>query len=167
METYTRESRSLASHKRVVCFQTRLADAGLAPKITSDAYPFIEMERGTPLSEWLKSPAAEDRQIMRARLMTLVRGVHAAGICHRDLHIGNVMLSADGSPLAIDLEHGLDVNPQGPCFDVWGPSSGLPVAPAHVQIGGTLAETGVWWDAPLSLMQVTTLGSKFGPWPAS
>ena len=104
---------------------------------------------------------------MCGRLVLLVRAIHAAGICHRDLHIHNVVIAADGSPLAIDPEHALEVDPQGPCFDVWGPDSGLPVAPAHVQIGGTLAKTGVWWDAPLSSMQVTTLGSVFGPWPAS
>lgn len=164
METYTRRSRSPESHNRVVYFQSRLADAGLAPKTTSDAYPSIEMERGMPLSEWLKSATTDDRAIMRARLIALVRGVHAAGVCHRDLHVSNIILVKDGKPLVIDPEHALEVDPRGPCFDICGPKSRVPVAPDHVAQPGPISTTGVWWDADLGQGTITTLGSAFGTW---
>ena len=71
---------------------------------------------------------------LRRRLIELIRAVHALGICHRDLHDGDIVLDGD-RPLVIDVDLACDVDQHWPCYDVYGPSDLIPVPKAHLEVG--------------------------------
>lgn len=60
---------------------------------------------GRPLAEALRCPARERRALLDA-VGRLVGSAHAAGVVHRDLHIGNLFVGEDG-PLLLDLQAAL------------------------------------------------------------
>jgi hypothetical protein len=137
----------------------RLAEAGFAPQII-DSSSVLVTPRHRTLSEWLKTqPSADEMALMAHRIIELLRGVHALGACHRDVHVDNIVLTKDLTPLLIDPHFMIESDPDKPCYDLFGPDvSGVPVPQAHVMQGGVAAQ-GVWWDAPV---QVRELGPIFG-----
>lgn len=76
----------------------------------------------------------------------MIRLIHFLGICHRDLHEGNVVVKA-ARPMVIDLEHAVEVDPSWPCHDLYGPSDRFQLLPEHEGFGEMLGSTGIWWDA--------------------
>ncbi|WP_203185293.1 protein kinase domain-containing protein [Streptomyces pratensis] len=89
-----REARAAArvSHRNVVAVHD---------VITHDARPWIVMEliRGIALSDVLEADGPlPPRRAARigAEVLTALRGGHAAGVLHRDVRPGNVMLANDG-----------------------------------------------------------------------
>lgn len=61
--------------------------------------PFLE---GMPLDQALRRPPAPRRRLLDA-LGAVVHGLHSAGFVHRDLHHGNVLVTATG-PVLLDLQ---------------------------------------------------------------
>jgi hypothetical protein len=126
----------------------RLADHGLTPEIVRWEPGAVVIRAGVWLPDWLTSATARMVAAMRPVALELVHGMHAQGVCHRDLHVENVVI-VDGQPMAIDYEHACEVDPSWPCYDLTGPSDKVPLLPAHRQWGGVLGTFGIWWDAPL------------------
>lgn len=58
---------------------------------------------GKPLPEWLASNAPSRRQLLTA-LGDQVALLHAAGVAHRDLHAGNVVVDTQGLPALLDFQ---------------------------------------------------------------
>ena len=108
----------------------------------------VTMRAGTPLTVWLESADSDAVGATRPKALELVHGVHAAGVCYRDLHVENVVIIGD-NPVAIDFEHACDVDPAWRCYDISGPLAQVPLLPAHAQGGGVLGTSGIWWDGPL------------------
>jgi serine/threonine protein kinase len=138
-----------------------LADAGLAPKIIRVTEREIEAVKHTTLVDWLSAKPSEDEyEVMKNALFRLLRAAHATGICHRDVHIRNIVVGDDGRPLLIDPALAApSVNAH--CYDLEGPElSGVPVPDEHVRQRGDNA-CGVWWGSPV---KYDSLGEKFGHW---
>lgn len=96
---------------------------------------------------------------MGLKVLALVRKLHRHGVCHRDLHVGNIVVR-DGEPLLIDMEFAIAVDPAGPCYDLVGPGpSGIPVPDRHA-VQPNANQNGVWWDADNG--EVETCGRAFG-----
>lgn len=133
-----------------------LVDAGQEPTTV-----WVKIEAHTPLSEWLRSHGSPpERSDMRVAIRDQLHRLHAAGICHRDVHLGNVVIDAAGTPRFIDFELATRVDPNGPCFDILGPQSGVPVPEEHRRVG--LAE-GVWWNQWPPALGSAALARTFGP----
>jgi len=60
------------------------------------------IEGARPVSELLESPAGPPGGLAR-RLGRLVGQLHAAGLVHGDLHLGNLLVDRDGAPWAVDF----------------------------------------------------------------
>jgi serine/threonine protein kinase len=158
----TTHSRSIPGGERgerLVEYYPRLSDLGLAPQIIQRTENTIVTRMCLPLFRWLAADQApERRQEMGRRLCVLLVSVHSHGICHRDVHVCNVVLDGD-APLLIDLEFAMDSDPKKPCYDLYGPGpSGLPVPKEHSDHPRNVG--GVWWDCTA---QVPTLWEAFGP----
>ncbi len=71
------------------------------------AYIVMEYAEGETLAERLKRQGTLDEGKLKAILLPLLDGlaqVHAAGVLHRDIKPGNIMLrEADGSPVLVDF----------------------------------------------------------------
>mgnify|MGYP001384190172 CR=1 FL=1 len=116
----------------------------------------IRMQRFRPLHRWLDGAGAEHTRELARSLLDCVRRLHALGICHQDLHVDNVVV--DGvRPLLIDFELALRTSRANPCYDLVGPTSGVPVHARHLFKG---ISEGVWWDSPTA--QVRTIGRYLG-----
>lgn len=148
----TRYIGSTAEHYR------RLSDAGLAPAIVRITADEIEAVRHRTLEDWLAVTPFGQRADMKEAVRRLLLAVHAIGLCHRDVHVGNIVLTADERPLLIDPELATpSVN--GHCYDLHGPEvSGVPVPPEHLREPGH--ERGVWWGSPV---KHRSLEAAFGP----
>lgn len=71
---------------------------GLRPALV---LPFID---GRPLGDWLAGgPSPEDRHRVAAGLLSAIDWVHAAGVAHGDLSLGNVLVTDGGDPSLIDF----------------------------------------------------------------
>lgn len=120
------------------------------------------LEPCTPFVDWLSGRPSDQVEVMASAAVGLIEGVHALGICHRDLHRANLVIGGDGRPLVVDLELAHEVDPTGPCFDFYGPGTGIPVAEQHRALDRVAfevyVENGVWWDSPAE-----GLGRIFGP----
>jgi hypothetical protein len=143
----------------------RLSDAGFAPEVVSITDDEIEAVRHCTLSAWLEeNPSPEARAAMAVRIRDLLRAVHEnVVLCHRDVHVDNIVVAADGRPLLIDPALATpSVNEY--CYDLEGPSeSDVPVPEDHVRQGYP-TEEGVWWGSPV---RHRSLLSAFGPPPTS
>ena len=107
---------------------------------------------------WWRSASPAELAEMRSCVLELIEGIHALGVCHRDLHDRNLVLDG-GKPLVIDLELACEVDPAWRCYDLYGPSDSIPVAEQHADFNdGHHSVHGVWWDSPVS-----GLRSVFGP----
>lgn len=74
-------------------------------------------------------------------LRNLLEKIHAAGINHRDAHVGNVVVHRERGPLLIDWEHST-TSIGAVSYDLHGPEvSGVPDSEWH--IGPPM-----WWSAP-------------------
>lgn len=148
----------------------RLAAQSLTPPIIRwepgiGSHGGVVQATGTPLTDWLTSANPEVVAATRPKVLALVHGIHAQGICHRDLHIENVVL-VSGRPMAIDFEHAIEVDPEWPCYDLSGPSECVPLLPAHAEWSGVLGTYGISWDGPLDERwsgRYVPLGMIFGP----
>ncbi len=96
---------------------------------------------------------------MGLKVLTLVRELHRHGVCHRDLHVGNIVVR-DSEPLLIDMEFAVAADPARPCYDLVGPGpADIPVPLRHA-IQQNANQHGVWWDA--NNEEVETCGRAFG-----
>jgi hypothetical protein len=141
-------------------YYRRFSDLGFAPTIVSMTDSEIVTVRHQTLREWLNAgPSQAERHEMRRVLVKRIEEMHSHGICHRDLHVENVVLR-DGLPLFVDPAFATDCDPRRPCYDLVGPGpSGVPVPPEHAGQPNE-NQNGVWWD---STGPVPTLGQEFGP----
>lgn len=109
----------------------------------------IEMQECTPLASWLADHEwiARDVDDMHERILQLVREMHAQGICHRDLHVQNVVV-CEGRPMAIDPQLATNADPSKQCYDLDGPASGMPIPMPHQMLAG-YRDSGVWWRSSI------------------
>lgn len=156
-EEVCRGFRGALDRERHHAFLPRLAAAGLAPRIVRMDERQRCLERCTPFATWRRSVGATELSVMRAAVLDLIADVHALGVCHRDLHEGNLVVRGD-RPLVIDLELACEVDPGGLCYDLTGPCEAIPVAEQHLDRADAYAEHGVWWDSPCD-----GLAKVFGP----
>lgn len=140
-------------------FYQRLSAMGAAPEVVEVTDDEIVAMKHRTLTEWLtQSPSKAEKDKMAAKIRDLLRRVHQeGGICHRDIHVRNVVLTDADEPLLIDF--GLAVESDSElCYDLYGDASGVPIPEAHRKQGG---HNGVWWG---STMRHDSLESAFGPW---
>jgi len=73
----------------------------------SDGWPFIALElvEGMPLSAWADKhePSPVDLERMLHRLAAGLQAIHDAGLIHRDIKPGNILVEDDGHPRLADL----------------------------------------------------------------
>jgi serine/threonine protein kinase len=146
--------------ERFVNYYQRLTDLSLAPEIIGvTAYEIVTRKYPT-LGAWLAiEHSCEEVLEMGRRLYLRVEQLHCQGICHRDLHLANIVLRDDEVPLFIDPAFAIGSNPDNPCYDLEGPDrSGVPVPPERTCQSND-NRLGVWWD---STGPVPTLSSAFG-----
>jgi tRNA A-37 threonylcarbamoyl transferase component Bud32 len=94
-----REWRSLAAaHGRGVPVPEPLGLAAAG----GEALLVLRHLEGAPLRDALERPARERRLLLRA-VGRAVAALHAAGLAHGDLHLGNVLVTARG-PVLLDLQ---------------------------------------------------------------
>ncbi len=122
---------------------------------------WVRVEAFMPLHDWLEAnPAPEARVDMRDRLRAQLRALHRAGVCHRDVHLGNVVVDGCGVPRFVDFELAARVDPAGGCFDLLGPESGVPVPREHAENG---ISGGVWWNQWPPALGTWAMAHTFGP----
>jgi serine/threonine protein kinase len=69
---------------------------------------------------------------MGLRLYERISEMHSHGICHRDLHIEDIVLADGGLPLFVDPDFALESDPSRPCYDLaW------PRVDRHPRAGGS------------------------------
>jgi len=162
---YTHRFRTPVEQAFAQAHLARLAGYGLTPEIIRWEPGAVVIRAGVWLPDWLRTANPDTVAAMRPKGLELVHGMHAQGVCHRDLHVENVVI-VDGQPMAIDYEHACQVDPAGPCYDLTGPSDQVPLLAVHRQWGGVLGTFGIWWDAPLEPRfngRYIPLGIIFGP----
>lgn len=116
-----------------------------APRLLDAAGRSLVLETCTPYVRCPPSwrPARE--------LAELLRRVHAEGIHHRDVHVGNLVRADDGL-LLIDWETAI-WQPSDLSYDLHGPeASGVPVPEIHAR------HTPQWWGSP----QKMSIKSQWG-----
>jgi hypothetical protein len=145
---------------RFVSVYRRLSAAGLAPEVVDVSDGTIVSRKCATLTAWLQAtPSTQELAAMGGSLVERLEEMHRYGICHRDVHDGNVVLS-DRNPLFIDFAFAIDSDPLRPCYDLEGPEkSGVPVPDQHLAFSDEHRH-GVWWDAPIGFR---TLAHHFGP----
>jgi hypothetical protein len=145
---------------RFVSVYRRFSLAGLAPEVLDVTDDSIATRKYPTLTAWLHAtPSSQELAAMGRRLYERLEEMHQHGICHRDVHDGNVVLR-DGEPLFIDFAFAFDSDLRRPCYDLEGPErSGVPVPTAHLTQDDDHRH-GVWWDAPVGFR---TLAHHFGP----
>jgi hypothetical protein len=154
-----RGPRTAADWENAVHWYARLSEVDLAPEIVGEAENRLVVRCYEPLPDWYATHGAGARAEMGVRLLARVEELHGYGVCHRDLHVGNVVVR-DGVPLLIDTEFAIAADPAAPCYDLVGPDrSGVPVPQRHAEQPNANRH-GVWWDADNP--EVTTLGRAFG-----
>jgi hypothetical protein len=132
------------------------AAAGCAPQFEVTGRDEITMPRLEVLKDRLETASPADRRRVAHAVLACLERLHASGICHRDAHCENVVL--DGArALLVDFELACDVDPGRPCYDLLGPTSGVPVPWQHEWLG---IRDGVWWDS--SAAQVRQLWQDLG-----
>ncbi len=157
--TYSRSVPGGERGERFVKYYPRLSDLELAPQIVKMTSDKIITRRCLPLCDWLAGiPSSDDTRRMGHSLYLQLEKLHAHGICHRDVHVCNIVLLGD-APLLIDPEFAMDSDPQKPCYDLYGPGpSGLLVPKEHSDHPRNVG--GVWWDCTA---EVPALWKAFGP----
>ena len=143
-------------------YMEKAAALGVGPELCSWDKPSmtIEMYAATPVLSWFSSsPSSEEIREVGKNLLKAIVHLHSNGICHRDIHIRNLLIQDNDCPLIIDWEYAVDADPNGPCYDLIGPASNTPKPMPHRIRSST--ETGVWWDTPMT--SVSPVAQYFGP----
>jgi hypothetical protein len=154
-----RGPRSDADWMNALRYYKKLSELGLAPGVLKADHKQIVARWHEPLPRWRPAHSEAEWQEMGLMVLARVEELHSHGICHRDLHVGNVVVH-DGVPLFIDMEFGLRSDPAGVCYDLVGPErSGIAVPDRHA-VQANANRNGVWWDA--DNREVETLGRAFG-----
>jgi hypothetical protein len=122
---------------------------GCAPEFSTEGTT-IRFQRLARLEDRLSSLSDPEKAAIAVEVFRCVRRLHATGVCHRDLKLGEVLLGKNGEVLFVDFELGAEVDGNGPCYDLLGPASGVPVPVIHLQIG---LLDGVWWDSPTPMVR--------------
>jgi hypothetical protein len=157
-DTRERGPRSMADWHNAIAFYTRLSALGLSPELVAATDEELVSRWYQPLWDWLAENPAELNPMGRL-VVARVKELHGHGICHRDLHDGNIVVR-EGVPLFIDLEFATNSDPHRPCYDLYGPEpSGVAVPQRHAEQVGSPNENGVWWDNAAH----RKLASIFGP----
>jgi tRNA A-37 threonylcarbamoyl transferase component Bud32 len=115
--------------------------AGCAPEFEIEPPMTIRLRRHVTLTEWVQTDRA-DLKAMGLLVLEQIHKLHAAGVCHRDLKLSEIVVDGD-RPLLIDFDLSTEASPEQPCYDLLGPASGVPLPPIHACVGIT---QGVWWD---------------------
>jgi tRNA A-37 threonylcarbamoyl transferase component Bud32 len=69
---------------------------------------------------------------MALRLRERIEAMHRLGVCHRDLHLANIIVDEDARALIVDPDSAVDVDQSAPCYDLYRPeASGVPVPAEH------------------------------------
>lgn len=152
---YVKTHGNPAQFETEVRLRTIACAAGCSPDFAVEEPLSLRTRALTRLAEWLPRASDEECDRMALRILRQVLALHEAGVCHRDLKVGDVVLDGD-HPLLIDFDLGTAVAPSQVCFDLYGPASGVPVAPIHLAVG--IAD-GVWWDS----RDLQGLSAVFGP----
>lgn len=118
--------------------------AGCSPEFAVEAPMTIRLRKHPTLASWIAKSSFESQKEMARDVLAQIRGLHKAGVCHRDIKVDDIVLDGD-RPLLIDLELGTKVDPNGQCYDLLGPASGVSLPLAHGVAGLVV---GVWWDSP-------------------
>jgi tRNA A-37 threonylcarbamoyl transferase component Bud32 len=138
-------------------FLLRASEVGCAPPVMDQGPLAISMPRLTNFETWLSTADNEARRRVGASLAQVIHRLHAAGVCHRDLHVGNVVLEG-ARPYLIDFELAAWSDPSLRCYDFVGPNEAIDLPVAHRRVG---LLDGVWWDSPTPF--VRTLRAALGP----
>lgn len=154
-EYYVKAHGNPHQFEREVSLRRIACAAGCAPDFTVEDPRSLRTRKLVQLGEWLEQASEPQRRAMALAILQQLAALHTAGVCHRDLKVGDVVLD-DGRPLFIDFDLSTEVDPAQTCYDLYGPASGVPVPPIHLHFG--LAE-GVWWDS----VALPGLSSAFGP----
>ncbi|WP_431358498.1 serine/threonine-protein kinase [Streptomyces atroolivaceus] len=134
--------------------------------VTEDSRPWIVMEliRGLALSDVLDADGTlPPRRAARigAEVLTALRGGHGAGLLHRDVKPGNVLMANDGRVMLKDF--GLTMPEGSSALTVAGESIGSPeyLAPERV-LGRTPGPESDLWSLGVLLYTATEGQSPFG-----
>jgi tRNA A-37 threonylcarbamoyl transferase component Bud32 len=157
LDTRRRGERALVDWHNAIAFYRRLSAEGLSPQIVTATDGELVTHWHPPLRDWIAERPGERRELGLA-VLARVKELHGHGICHRDVHDGNIVVH-DGVPLFIDLEFAIESDPERPCYDLYGPRiSGVAVPQRHAEQLGSANANGVWWENAAH----TTLASIFG-----
>lgn len=136
-----------------------LSELDLAPRIICVQDMMITTVCHPTLRDWLDQAQPDDEMLVMAKhIRDVLRRVHTdAGMCHRDVHIDNIVLD-NGQPLLIGPKWAAPtVNDH--CYDLEGPdASGVGLPDLHKD----KPHNGVWWG---SSERTRSLLSVFGPPP--
>lgn len=157
--TSQRGPRTASDWENAVRYYGRLSELDLAPDIVSVACDQLTARWHQPLPDWRADHSTDEWIQMGLRVLGRVKEMHGHGVCHRDLHVGNIVVRA-GVPLFIDTEFATASDPTKPCYDLVGPErSGIAVPSRHAAQPNA-NQHGVWWDADNH--EVCTPGRAFG-----
>jgi len=140
-----------------------LSRAGFAPEVIDVTPTHIVARRHLRLhADWLPAHREpSERDLMARKIRDLLAEVHATlGICHRDVHLDNIVVTDSGEPLLIDPEFAVR-SANEHCYDLVGPGlSGVAIPWRHLECDGP-ERYGVWWGCPYA---DRGLAPTFGAW---
>ncbi len=137
VQRFRREAQTVAQleHPNIV----QVYSTGLTP----NGQPYIAMQfiDGSSLSEKLKQFAADGKLVPTEQALMIVRQIanalgvaHRAGVVHRDLKPGNILIRSDGTPVLVDL--GIAAVQGGPKLTQTGNLIGTPNYMSPEQVRG-------------------------------
>jgi tRNA A-37 threonylcarbamoyl transferase component Bud32 len=123
----------------------RLSGLRVTPAVVDLSERLLVLKLHTPLGLWIENRGRGERLQLSGKLRAAIGRMHAAGICHRDLYVANVVVDESDQPLIVDFELArLDVDPIADCYDLVGARSGVAKPAAHI----TEHQPDVHWHQP-------------------